>query len=229
MAVPEGRPNDDVLAALELEPPCFDPEELANTAIWPVVDLLSHRDWRREAHPGPDLQFPAREECNGVMTDVYLNAGCEFVETVDGDRAHEAETTCSVTIDIQTTATGAVRDYILDKAYETWQDINSQTGEDYTPEELLAKTAIAYSFNAEGGVFISTTQEVVIKKDGELVWSSEYSAPEDVANQEKIYENDLDMISQALLILTDSPAHEGIEEVVEAIRSRPMTVRPEEI
>jgi len=216
---PDGGANESMAAlAAELEAPHFDSEDVANTAIWPVVDKLSRRNWRQNAYPGLDFQFPYHDEGEEGLIDINLVACCEAVP-VDSDEYEDGiGFVCSATLEIQVTAEDALREHIIDSAYDAWTTINSQTAEDYLREELVAKTAVSYTFNMDGEVFVSSTQEVSSIYDGELLWSNEWSDESYGEYRQKLYEDDLTKIGEALMMLADTAEY---AEAIDVIKSRP--------
>lgn len=219
MASAESFPGDEDFTALfEVEAPYFDPEEVADTIIWPVVDELWQGDWRSESYPGMPFQFPRRSIVGELVTDVYLVAASEHPE-----EDQEAEgMVCCATIDIQTIVTDALRDHVIGRAFEEWIETRHEYGELYTPEDLVVKTSTAYIFQS-GEVLVQNSQHVVEEIDGDILWTSNDYDADVMPFQARLYEHDLNRLGQALFVLTESPEH---EEVLAAIKKRP--VKPEQ-
>jgi hypothetical protein len=219
---PDERP-DALAGILSPEEPYYDPEVVADTALWPVVDKLWRGDWRRDAYPGLNFQFPRRAQWEGSMVDVYLVAGCEL--SLDGDDEvdkvvdPEQFTSC-VTVMIETTAEGDVRDYMLTQAYDSWRDIQSAAADHYERTALVAKSCIEYAFSTDGDMYIKTSQDVVRLSDGDIAWTNEYDEGEsEDTDQMKLHAEDLDRLGTALMTLTDSPEY---IDVMDAIKKNPI-------
>ncbi|HVV25870.1 MAG TPA: hypothetical protein VHC21_02465 [Candidatus Saccharimonadales bacterium] len=219
-----GDGSDEPLTALpaELEAPHFSVEDVANTTIWPVVDKLSCRNWRQEAYPGINFQFPYHD-ADGLV-DVNLVVCCE-AEPAEEDEYDEkvagaaVNFVSSATLEIQHTAADLLRHHILENAYAAWHKTQATGPKAYSRKELVAKTSVAYVFNSSSEVFVSSSQDVSDIYEARLLWSNEWDKENYMEYRQKLYDDHLIKIGKALMMLTGSTEY---ADTIDALRRRPI-------
>ena len=160
--------------------PHFDPDLIAEQAVWPTVDHLWRGDWRLDSYPGHDLLFPGR----GVglherdIFDIALSANCYGLSPSGSEEDSEIELRHTVTVQFDKVAASGLRDVIFYRAHKMEPELMEGLVE---PNGLIAKTGIAYAFDTDEPAEINAFQSIE-DPNGTVLWVSEEFEEEDIEN-----------------------------------------------
>jgi hypothetical protein len=227
MAAAEEYPDEEAnesLAALataaEADGPHYRPEQVAYDAIWPAAEDLWGENWLDGAYPGTPLQFPRWDVINGQRVEVCLIAQCEQLPlTDDSEDGPEPQSFHKVTLNYTPTVTGFHRDYIFASAREGVEGNPASPILSYPANELRTKTCDSYTFESDGEVHIIKARLITVRSSGEIVWNSEDAQAANIGVEPdfrrlRLYDDDLQTIGKALMILTGLTAPmEAIDEI----------------
>jgi hypothetical protein len=202
--------------AAQADGPHYRPDQVAYDAIWPAAEELWGENWLEGARPGPPLQFPRWDVINGQEVEVCLIARCEALPPIDADAGREQQFFHNVTLNCARTATGFNRDYILASAKKDVEQNPFSHLSSYPTSELAAKTCDSYTFESDGEVQVIAARFVAVESSGEIIWNSADALVENIGiepdfRRTRLYDDDLQTIGQALMILT------GLTEPLAAI------------
>ncbi len=169
------------------EIPHFDPDRIAEQAVWPTVNHLWRSDWRQDSNPGNDFVFPGQ----GVgfyesdILDIVLSANC-FGLGPDEDGQIELRHTATVQFD--KIATDGLRDTVFYRAHKAEPELIDSLAD---PDSLIAKTGIAYAFDTHEPAEINAFQALETPS-GTVIWVSEKLDEETVEEMFGDEESDVD-------------------------------------
>ncbi len=221
------QPNYDFGLEKIAELPYFDPERIAEQAVWPTVDHLWRGDWRKESFVSHGVFiFPGTGLYDEAIHDASLEAHCYSLERDETDYVTLGH---GVELRIDTEANDDQREVILHHVQQTEPDF-IEAAKDYP---LAARLGVTYSFNTEDRAEITAFQAIVdVSDDGREIWMSERldeTQVEDMASEDdevvpdadKFYRHDIDKIAAALSILG---APEQCLRALDIIKGQPVEV-----
>lgn len=198
-----GMPEFDI-DSLEIETPYYDPEEIANQAVWPLVNKLSGRDWRKKASAGQHMTMPA-EGLDGSdrMFDISITADQAL------DIGGESET------GFLSTATITVAEIVSELQRDTLvEEVSKRLPEEFEPWDLgylVVKNCVTYAFSTDGECEIDPYLTIEEPVDGNTLWHSTsegyhhgYDDDWAIDAEVKFRDHDLDTLKNAFIILSAS-------------------------
>lgn len=225
--------------------PHFDPDRIAEQAVWPAVNHLWRGDWRLDTYPGHDFMFPGRGigSHGSDMLNIVLSANCYGLGAADPEEDGEIELRHTATVQFDKVATDGLRNTIFYRAHKAEPELMESLAD---PHSLIATTGIAYAFDTHEPAEINAFQTIETHS-GAVVWVSDkfdedeiedmgvgietgighdgdYDAEEIVFDVDRFHAHDIDNITAALSIL-DTP--EQCLRALRIIKGQPLTVEVE--
>ena len=212
--------------------PHFDPERIAEEAVWPAVNHLWRGEWRNDTFAGHDFAFPGRGVGlhEDVVFDVVLSAECHGVPS-DTDSSELGHTAM---VQIERVVIGGLREIVFRHARVVEPDMMDAV-EDYPG--LLTKAGIVYSFDTHEDPEISAFQSVE-DQHGTVIWVSDRLDEHEMEEMgddgdgddilfdiDRFHKHDIENIASALSIL-DAP--ESCIRALNIIKGQPLAVETDE-
>ena len=144
----------------------YDPERIAEEAVWPAVDEIWGGDWRGEAKAGHKLRFPSSGVHDHVELTVNLKAFCFLLER--GEVTEPDITKGVAVIELEERVSPAEEARIINEA----RGFIPETIDSYKEGALRATKGTCFTFDMEDGADINAFL-VVEDLAGNIVWSSE--------------------------------------------------------
>ncbi|HET7059802.1 MAG TPA: hypothetical protein VFH99_00570 [Candidatus Saccharimonadales bacterium] len=230
----EGSPFDyDFSLDKACQLPYFDPDKVAEQAVWPAVNHLWRGDWRKDAYAGHQFVFPGRGAGlhESTVFDVALITDCYSLPAEEDDDNDSIELGHATTIQIEKVVTAGLREIVFQHAHKAEAEL-METFQD--PQILVAKTGITYEFDTIEDAEINAFQSVEYS-DGIVIWVSdridEHEVGEFYENDEEVddlvfdidrfHQVDLENIATALSILG---APEYCIRALDTIKGQPLEI-----
>lgn len=220
-SAPEGpMPNSYPSIEMAEQLPYYDPELIADKAIWPCVEDLWGGDWHSEAEVGQEMQHPSRGMHDHRLLLVTIRAYSLFYEA--GENGGRDTTSSLATLEITEKLTDAERTMAIHRAWRSKPELI----ESFADEDLVVKRGMEYTFDdlepAEINAFL-----VIEDRKAEPVWRSdneeEIELPEDEDAGEyvidKFHAEDIENIKVALSILG---AFDSCQHALDDIKEQPV-------
>lgn len=219
------KPLSLLATAAGADGPHYNSEQVAYDVVWLAAEDLWGENWLDGARPGTPLQFPRWDVINGQAVEVSLIAQCEQLPIAnEGNSNLEKRLFHRITLNYMPTMTGFIRDYIFASARQDVEENPSSPVLSYPADELLTKTCDSYSFESDGEVQVTRARLILVRSDGDIVWNSADALTANIGvepdfRQTRLYDDDLQMIGKALMILTGSTEHMA---AIDEIKGRPI-------
>lgn len=155
---------------LAIESPCYDPHEIADEAVWPLVSKLWGEEWREFAIVGQHLEIPKMSTLeSGEMYNICLSASQSLsLESEAGDSPYNS------------TAVISLEKFVCDPLRATMVErITQQRTDEFEAFDigtLIVKDCVSYTFSTNGEADIDPYNVIEEPYDGNQLW---YSTSED--------------------------------------------------
>jgi hypothetical protein len=195
-----------------VEQPYYDPEIIADEAVWPLVDELWRGDWRAEAFPGHVLHFPKSGMVAGKKVDVTITAEQSSAEEA-GELLGEVEIT------IEEVVSGPERQFIIEAAH----DDDPELMKSLDTINLAVKQAVSYAFNTAGEAEIDIYRLIEDPNSKDPFWVMGVMTlvdDEKFVNDIKFHDHDITALGDAFAVLG---APDDIIEDLLSIKDEPIS------
>jgi hypothetical protein len=203
----------------------YDPEIIANEAVWPLLNNLWQGDWQKEAFPGQSFEFPkAGVDETNQMLDIRLIAEQALD---DGVETGETELCSETSIIVDEIVQDPRRTLIIKNLIQNYPSAFEVCDID----KLIVRRGVSYSFDTDGNSDIDVYQEVE-SIEGNVLWHSlaSYEEGENEEDEEvggdmfyeqevKFRDHDIDTLKTAFKFLGASV---GLIETLEWIKQEPI-------
>jgi hypothetical protein len=237
-------PEEDPFANINFGPQItFDPAQLAETVMWPLVDTRWGKDWREISHLGNEMILANRGASDGDLMDVRLRSTTYLgKEEDDCDGVYNEH---GIDFEVEQHVTDERRDLIFAAANEECKGLS-----EFDVDEVNVKTITSYMFYTDGPHVIRNGL-VVEDVEGYGIWfkdlddesrsfnidqfdgkdidddSEKEAEPEDEEEEDEefpvliIVEHDLEIIERGLKVFN---APQAILRALKVIKSNPVIV-----